>query len=258
MDILLNLLQETDKFLIILARMSGLALAPVFNTKNFPRPWKVALVLMFTYFIWQLGILDTYTVPTNTLQYILVIIVELMIGMILSLIALFFFAAVQLAGQLIDTQMGFGIMNVLDPMSGTQAPILGSFKFILAMLVYLQINGHHLFLQALFDSYNFIPIGHVNFHGDFYNFVVFFFGNIFLIGLKLSIPIVGSLIIVDIVMGIMAKSIPQMNVFMVGMPAKIILGFLILLVTIPLYVYLLNSLIENMIKGIYMIIRSLA
>lgn len=257
MDYLGQILQEGDKILLLLARISGLALAPVYNARNTPLLWKVSFITFITLFGWQLGLIDEYIAPTNTVSYILILLIEIGIGIILSLVAQFFFAAIQLAGQLIDTQMGFGIMNVVDPISGTQAPIIGNFKYILAMLVYLQIDGHHLFLQALFDSYKVLPIGHLYLQNEFFSFLISFGGNIFLIACKIALPIVGALMVTDIISGIMARTIPQMNIFMVGMPAKILLGFGVLLIILPLYIYLMNSLIQDMIKQLYLIIRAL-
>ena len=102
---------------------------------------------------------NTFTVNLQLPAYSLVIITELLTGIAMALVIQFFFAGVQLAGQLIDTQMGFGIMNVVDPLVGTQTPLLGNFKFILAILLFLQIDGHHYFIKALFDSYELVPIG---------------------------------------------------------------------------------------------------
>jgi len=252
-----SFLQETDKFLILMARFSGIVFAPVYSTRNIPVIWKMGFVFLVTLTAWQYGTADAFTTPPDTVSYIIVLVSEITIGIILSLVAQFFFAAIQLAGEVIDTQMGFGIMNVIDPLNGTQAPILGNFKFILAMLVYLEVNGHHYFLQALFDSYQVIPVGHISFQNNFYTFLINFFGNIFVIGLKISLPILGALLFTDLILGIMARTVPQMNIFMVGMPLKILLGFGVLLATVPIYIYLLNSLIGDMITQIYQIIRSL-
>lgn len=257
METISLLLEESDKLLILLARFSGLGFAPIFNARNVPALWKTAVVLLMVYFSWQIGLANNYQPPETLLKYVLVFLNEVIIGLLLSLIAQFFFAAINLAGQIIDTQMGFGIMNVVDPMSGTQAPLLGNFKFILAILVYLQIDGHHLFIKALIQTYDFIPIGHFSLQEPLIRLLITFFGNIFVTAIKLSFPIVASLIVTDVIMGIMSRTVPQMNIFMVGMPAKIILGFGILLVVVPLYIYLLNTLIAEMFKEIYQIVRVL-
>jgi len=255
MEIINTLLQEGDKILVLAARFSGIALAPIFNVRNVPVVWKAAFIIFITYFGWLMGLAESYQVPTQTLAFALVVISEILVGIVLSLVAQFLFAAIQLAGQVIDTQMGFGIMNVVDPLSGTQAPLLGNFKYILAMLVFLQIDGHHLFLKAIYDSYASIPIGQFAVKGTMIQMLLQFFGEVFVVGLKLSMPILGSLLITDAIMGIMSRTVPQMNIFMVGMPAKILLGFGVLLVTVPLYLYLLNALFEHLFSQIYQLLR---
>lgn len=255
MEIINNLMQESDKVLILVARFSGIALAPIFNARNIPGTWKAVFIVFLAYFGWQMGLAQDYIVPTHTLAFALVLVSELLLGIVLSLVAQFLFTAIQLAGQLIDNQMGFGIVNVIDPLSGAQAPMVGNFKYILAMMVFLQLDGHHLFLQAMYESYQAIPIGQFAISGNAIQVILQFFGEIFVIGLKLSLPIVGTILITDVVMGIMSRTVPQMNIFMVGMPAKIILGFGVLLVTMPLYLYLLNSLIEHLFVQIYQLIR---
>ena len=255
MDIITGLLQETDKFFILMARFSGIAFAPVFSTRNIPVVWKATFVLLLTFLAWQYDSAGGFEIPQNVIAHVLLLCTEITIGIILSLVAQFFFAAVQLAGQVLDTQMGFGIMNVVDPLSGTQIPILGNFKYILALLVFLEINGHHYFLQALFDTYKTIPVGGISLQAPFYTFLTEIFGQIFVIGLQLSLPIMGALLFTDLILGIMARTVPQMNIFMVGMPFKILLGFTVLLISVPLYIYLLNTMIGEMITQIYQIIR---
>jgi flagellar biosynthetic protein FliR len=256
MNVLVGFLTEWDKFLVLLARLTGISFIPVFNTKNVPVQWRVFFLMVLTFFAWLLGMAETFPTNWQLPVYVLTILTEVLTGIALALVIQFFFASVQLAGQMIDTQMGFGIMNVVDPLSGTQSPILGNFKFVLAILVFLQVNGHHYFIKALFESYEVIPIGQCVFLSPhFIESYLHYFGDIFIIGCKLSMPIVGTLLVTDFVMGIMARTVPQMNIFMVGMPIKILIGFFVLLVTIPVYVYLLDISFENVIKQIYNLLR---
>ncbi len=257
MEMLLQLLQETDRFLVLSARFSGLIFAPVFNAKNLPSVWKIFLIIILSFFAWGMGTSQAYVTPENTVAYMLVLASEITLGFLMALVMQFVFAAIQLAGEIIDIQMGLGIMNVLDPLSGLQTPLVGNFKFILAMLVYLQVDGHHLFIQAIMDSYRLIPIGHLAFPGVMQSYLLSLFGGIFVIALKLCMPVIGSLLVTDIILGIMSRTIPQMNVFMVGMPTKILLGFGIMLATMPLYIYLLNSLIENSQIQLYQLLKLL-
>jgi flagellar biosynthetic protein FliR len=252
MNVLADFLLEWDKFLILLARFSGITFIPVFNTRNIPTQWRISVLMMITLFAWFMDLAETVPADLPLPVFFLTIATEVLTGIALALVIQFIFAGIQLAGQLIDTQMGFGIMNVVDPLSGTQAPILGNFKYVLALLVFLQIDGHHYFIKALFDSYETIPVGQCFFLSPYFmQSYIGYFGEIFTIGCKLSMPIVGTLLVTDFVMGIMARTVPQMNIFMVGMPVKIIIGFIVLVTTIPLYVYLLNTSFAGTINKIY-------
>lgn len=255
MEIITALLQETDKILILLARFSGLMMSPVFSARNIPVPWKAALVLLLTYFGWLLGLADNFSTPANWFNFVLVLVAELLIGILLSLVAQLFFAGIQLAGQHIDFQMGFGIVDIMDPMTGVPVPIIGNFYYIIAMLIYLQLDGHHLFLQAIYASYQTIPIGEFAINGVVIQTLLQFFGEVFVVGLKLSLPIAGTILVVDFVLGIISRTVPQMNIFMVGMPAKIIFGFGVLFMTLPLFIYLLNSMFERLFLQIDAIMR---
>lgn len=249
-----TLLNESDKFMLVLSRFAGLLLAPIYSTRNLPAMWKAALALFLAFLGWQAGLPGSYQVPAGVGAYVLVIFSEVLVGFSIALTAQFFFAAIQLAGQVLDTQMGFGITNVIDPLSGTQAPLLGNFKYIIAILVFLQVDGHHYLLKAFFDSYDAVPIGQAAVTAGLMEYLFHYFGNIFVIGMKLAIPILGTVLITDIILGVMSRVVPQMNIFMVGMPAKILVGFGVMLVIMPLYIYLLNALIAGMIQEIYQII----
>lgn len=258
MDMMQSLLQESDKLMLLLARLAGIAFSPIYSTRNLPTAWKAAFALFITFLAWQFGLADLYQAPGSMGQYIIVLLGEVLVGLVIAMTAQIFFAAVQLAGEVLDTQMGFGIMNVLDPLSGTQAPLLGNFKYILAILVFLEVNGHHYLLQALFDSYKSVPLGQFSWHGGEIAHLIRLFGNLFVIGMKLAFPIMGTLLFTDIILGIMSRTVPQMNIFMVGMPIKVIIGFGVMLAIIPLYVFLFNTLIAEMIKQVYQIINMLA
>lgn len=252
MNVLVSFLTECDKFMLLLARITGISFIPVFNTKSIPVQWRVFFLMVLTFFAWLLGLAESTDNNWELSVYFIILLTELLTGIALALIVQFFFAAIQLAGQIIDTQLGFGIMNVVDPLSGTQAPMIGNFKYVLAILVFLQLNGHHYFIKALFESYEYIPIGECIFLSpEFIQNYIKYFGNIFIIGCKLSMPIIGTLLITDFVLGIMARTVPQMNIFMVGMPAKILIGFFVILITIPVYIWLLNLSFEDVLKQIY-------
>src|SRR5699024_7141617 len=130
--------------------------------------------------------------------------------------------AVQIAGGFIDFQMGFAIANVIDPQTGAQSPLIGQYFYIIALLFLLSINGHHLIIDGIYNSYGFIAIDAFVPLGDesMIMYVIDTFNTMFLIAFQISIPIVGCLFLVDVALGIIARTVPQLNVFVVGLPLK--------------------------------------
>lgn len=257
MEQLFDILNDLPLFLVILMRVSGLMVAaPVYNSRNIPGPVKVFFTLLLSVIIFFL-VSGTFSVPELSLQIIIVFVSEFLVGIVIGYAANLLFSAIQLAGQSIDMQMGFGIVNVMDPQTGIQVPLMGTFKYLIAILVFFAINGHYWLIQALFFSYELVPINGLQINEAFTFLLIDLTGKMFLIAFKLAAPMVGALFITDFVMGIISRTVPQMNVFLVGMPAKILFGFLLLIIIIPLYVYLLTALFERNLKDMISILKVL-
>jgi flagellar biosynthetic protein FliR len=198
------------------------------------------------------------TIESSLLLFFIYALSEFAIGLSIGFIATLFFDAINLAGQLIDMQMGFGIVNVVDPQSGAQMPVMGTFKYFLTMFFYLSLNGHILLLDALIKSYEIIPLGNFSVDITLMNFIIYVTTNLFVIALKIALPYVGALFATDFILGIIARTVPQMNVFMIGMPLKIGIGFILSIVIIPLYIYMLSAFFEKSFTDIYTLIRVLS
>ncbi|MFZ7104610.1 MAG: flagellar biosynthetic protein FliR [Peptococcaceae bacterium] len=257
MDIMTAIFQYFPIFCIVLMRMSGFIItAPIFNSRNIPPHLKIFLSLALSAFVFLL-IYPDHAVPAFDISFIILAVSEFLIGVVIGFSAQFLFAAIQLAGQSIDMQMGFGMVNVMDPQSGMQVPLMGTFKYLLAVLVFFLINGHHFLIEALIQSYSIVPLEGISITPSLISLLTDLTADIFLVAFKLAAPLIGALFISDFVMGIMARTVPQMNVFLVGMPAKIVAGFFLILVIIPLYVYLLSALFERCFKDTLQIIKVL-
>ncbi|HEX2947125.1 MAG TPA: flagellar biosynthetic protein FliR, partial [Clostridia bacterium] len=142
----------------------------------------------------------------------------------MGFIAYITYNAIYIAGEIIDMQVGFGIVNVMDPMSNIQVPVTANVYFIISMLVFLSINGHHMLIKALFDSFTTLPVGTAKFNPGITDTFVGLFSSVFSTGFKIAAPIVATILIADIVLGTISRMVPQMNIFVIGMPLKIIVG----------------------------------
>ncbi|GGD68257.1 flagellar biosynthetic protein FliR [Paenibacillus nasutitermitis] len=170
-------------------------------------------------------------------EYILAIIREILVGVLLGFTAYLFFAAIQTAGGFMDLQIGFGMANVIDPMTGASSPLLANLKFMVATLIFLSVNGHHFFITALLDSYQWVPLSNSLFShiykGNISTFLVHTFAETFMLALQMSAPIIVAMFLTDVGLGFLARTAPQYNIFVIGIPIKIIVGLLMLVVLLP-------------------------
>lgn len=243
-------LDDIPLLLLMFVRLSVFFIvAPIFSMRGVPGQFKVGFAFFCTILAFFV-VSDNETIVIDS-SYFVMIIKEALIGMALGFVAALILYAVQMAGAFIDFQMGFAIANVVDPQTGMQVPIIGNFKYMLAILFLLSMNGHHLMLQGVLKSYElipaqqlFVPIG----SEQMARFISSTFVDMFLIAFQLAIPIVGALFLVDVALGILARTVPQVNVFVVGLPLKIFTGFVLLLITMSSFFYLLNKVLTKMIE----------
>jgi flagellar biosynthesis protein FliR len=221
-------------FFVILIRISGIFItAPILSSPNVPRTVRLYMMVLFSLIFFN--VLPPVNFQTNlpAITYFLIGMKELIIGLLLGSVPRVIFAAIDFAGTIIGFQMGFSIANVVDPQTDTQVSIIASFEIVLATLIFLAIDGHHIFIEAISISYEQIPINGVNFGGNKIGFLLRITADLFILGLKLSAPYVVALLLANIIMGFMARSVPQMNVFVVGFPFTIGMGLLLLVMGMP-------------------------
>jgi len=249
---------KIDFFLLVLARVTGIfSTAPVFASRNIPPQVKIGLSGLVALMIFPLVKAPANPWPDNVWSFGLVVAGELLVGLIIGFAAQLLFAAVQLAGAAIDMQMGFAIVNVVDPMFGTPVPLIGNFKYILALLLFLTTNGHHLVINALYQSYRLVPLTTFDFSGSLTAQMMNLAAGIFLLAVKISLPVVGALFVVDMALGIIARTVPQMNVFIVGLPVKIIIGLVVILLSLPLYMLMLEVLFNRTYSDLINLLKAI-
>lgn len=242
---------EISILLLIIVRVSTFFIAvPLFAYRAIPNQVKIGLSIVLAWMIY-------YTFPSAELAidgtYFLLILKEALIGLMLGLMAYIVMSAVQIAGGLVDFQMGFAMANVLDPQTGTQSPLMGQFFNFLALLLLLAINGHHLILDGIYYSYQFLPYDQLfpNFGSEnTVEFIMKLFATVFVIAFQMSAPIVATLFLVTLALGITGKTVPQMNIFVIGFPIKIAVGFIVLIVTMGVLIQLMQNLIELLVYSL--------
>ena len=242
-------------FLLVLVRVSGMFfLSPIFGRRNVPNYFKAGFC-----FVLSIVTANSVSVPrlsyTSLASYIIVMAKELLIGLILGFISYLLFSSIYFAGQLIDMRIGFGMVSVFDPITNIQIPITADFYVIIATVMMLVTDAHHLLIQAMVESYEILPIGGSVFDGAALSQIIKLFSEILTLGFKIAAPVTVSILITDISLGIISKSMPQLNVFMLGLPLKIILGLSVILITIGAFKGIVNVIIQGTYEEFYKFLR---
>lgn len=228
-------LGQAQLWLLFLLRAGSFVfVAPLFSTKLGPPQFRVALsffLAIISFVAWA----PALKLPDLSFaHFIPMAISEVALGLMLGFTVGLVMVAVQFAGQLIGYQMGFAIVNVLDPHSQNQISLIGEFLFAVVMLAFLSLNLHHDLIGLWYQSYDIAPPGGFAFasladpHSPFLPALVSTFDDIFYLALKISLPLVAFLLLADLALGIVARIMPQMNVFIVGIPLKVAVGLFFL------------------------------
>ncbi|MFE8699090.1 flagellar biosynthetic protein FliR [Cytobacillus sp. FJAT-54145] len=245
---MLDFLPEFPAFLLVLVRVTSFFLMmPIFSYRTIPTTHKIGLGFFLSLIMFSN--IDAPVLEING-AYFLLIMKEALVGLIIGFIAYLILAAIQVAGGFIDFQMGFAIANVIDPQTGAQSPLTGQYLYTIALFFLLTVNGHHLLLDGVFYSYEFIPLDQAWIpFGDesMVEFIVKSFSSMFTIAFQMSIPVVGSLFLVDVALGIVARTVPQLNVFVVGLPLKIGVSFIVLIAVMSVLMMVVTQLFETML-----------
>jgi flagellar biosynthetic protein FliR len=247
-------------FLLIFCRMTAFfVVAPIFSMRMVPSTFKVgigfflSLIVFLTYGMKQTVDLDA--------AYALLVIREVLVGLLLGFVVYLFFAVVQTAGALMDISMGFAMSNIIDPMTGTTSPVLGNLKHLVLIMVFLTLNGHHYLLTALMDSYQWLPLDNDLFKhmydGKVSEFVLTTFAETFMLSFQIASPLLVAMFLTDVGLGFLAKTAPQYNVFVIGMPLKILLGLFILTLVMPSLSNFFDQLFSTMFERLHQLLSML-
>jgi flagellar biosynthetic protein FliR len=209
-------------------------LAPVFGARGVPGLVRLGLAASITVLVYPLIFAAKPSIPVELLPYIAVVIKEVLVGLVIGFVIYTMTAILQGAGQLIDFQMGFTMGAAIDPVYGVQSPLMGNFQMVLATMLLLSTNAHHYLIAAMVKSYAYIPINPSNLpsHFSFYTQLV---ANVFALAIQLAMPVFGAIFVSDVGVGLLARTVPQINIFSIVFPVKIIFGFIILLLSIPFF-----------------------
>ena len=240
---------------LIFTRVGAILLtAPLFSSGSIPVHVKIGLSFMLAVIVFPLvSVNDILVLPLASLGIAMA--GEVLIGVIIGFTARLLFAAVQLAGQLVGFQMGFGIVNVIDPQTSSQVSIIAQFENIITLLIFMAVNAHHWFIMAIAKSFEVVPLLAFSFTNSLMEALVRLSCDMFVVAAKVAAPIIAILLFTSVALGLLARTVPQMNIFIVGFPLKLAIGLLAVGLTLPLLSTLLRNLFQGLGEDIFVLMR---
>ncbi len=250
--------KDVVAFVLVLMRMAGIFLtAPVFASRNIPVMVKASWILFIAFLLFPVVEFKTVDLPASGLPLAMAVVREMLIGFSIGLGATLIFTGIQLAGQIVDIQMGLGMVNIIDPVTNNQISVMGQYYYLIATLVFMAVNGHHLLLRAVAESFTVIPLGHAHFSVALGTKMMGLFTQVFFIAFRVGAPVIGALFITNMALGVIARTVPQMNVFIVGMPLSLAVGFLVTAISMSFFVFILQGLFKGIGRDVAVLIDAM-
>ena len=230
------LITQAELFLIVLVRMLGLFLIlPVYGERGIPMTLKIGLAVCMSYLTFPMVMHTDFALPRTFTALAMAIAGEMMIGLVIGFFVKLLLSAVQIAGSFVGFQMGFAIVNVVDP-SGTQVSLIARFQELLATMIFFALSLDHIFLAGLMQSYHIVPPLGLHLGAPGLELIVDRSVQMWVVAVKVGAPVMITLFAVNVAMGLIARSVPQMNVFIVGFPVTIGTGLILLGLSLPIFV----------------------
>ncbi len=254
MELLGFAIDNATTFMFVFVRtISILVVTPVLGSWGVPARMKVALSVILA--LTLTSVIPPVAMPQDLVGLLFIVFSEVLFGVTVGLLIKFIFTGVEFAGQISGFQMGLGMANVYDPINSVQITVIGRFLGMMAMLVFIAMDGHLLIIQTLWSSFIHVPPAGFVMDGRMIAHIVEFSGVVFEIGVKLAAPVVATLIFINAVLGIMARTVPQLNMFVVGFAITIMAGLFIIAMSMPLTEYVIRGFLDRMWLDVARFIR---
>jgi len=243
-------------FVMLFIRITALVVtAPMLGYQAVPVHVKVALGLFLALVFYPLVSAQAPQFDTRLIPLVIVALKEMAVGMLLGFVLGLLFAGARFAGDVIGFSMGLSMANVFDPESAQSVSLIGELLYIVSLLVFMLLNGHHFIIESLQLSYVAVPIGGLGLNMLLGEGIVKLTGFVFIVAIKLAAPVIVALFLIDVGLGVLARVVPQMNIFIVSFPLKIMVGMVMLMTTGPMMIYVFKKLLANFETDVLSIVK---
>ena len=215
-------------FFLLYIRFSALLVfLPIFSHMSIPARVKALFAFYFTVMFYNQ--IPPLALPNTFIELVFMILSEIFLGLIVGFILQLIIAMLAYAGEQVSFIMGFTMASVMDPQTQTSTPLMSSFLSLIALMLLLMLNVHHAMIEFMYESLQSIGLGHFYPQGTVFEYIIHEFGTLFIMGLTIAFPILALSLLVDIIFGMLMKTMPQFNLLVIGFPIKIAVSFTVLM-----------------------------
>ncbi|MFH0810805.1 MAG: flagellar biosynthetic protein FliR [Pseudomonadota bacterium] len=222
-------LPAIQQFLLVLVRTASfVTMFPVFGGAGVPVQIRAGLSFVLALVLYPVvrSTLPLGVLPTTVVGLAGVVIAEMIVGFILGLSVRMLLSAAELGGHMVGYQMGFGIMSIMDPQTQSETSLMAELAYLVALLVFLAAGGHHAYIRAMAASFNIVPLGGLVMKGAIYRLLMADCAHMFVLAVKMSAPTIAALLFTTLGFALLSRAVPQINIFVVGMPVSIAVGLI--------------------------------
>lgn len=222
-----------------------------------PNRFKIGFSLALSMIVYSLHP-DMAVQYDNIIDYCIIVVQELIVGILLGAVSSFAVQIIQFSGKIIDMDIGLSMAQIYDPTTRMQVGIMGNFYYYILMLLLILSGMHRFLIEAIVETYNVIPIGGVKFGAGLYTTVIQFMSDYFVIGFRIALPVFATMLLLNCILAILARIAPQMNMFVVGMQLKIFVGIFVIFFTISMLPAVSNIIFEEIKDLFSLLVRGMS
>ncbi len=252
---------QIEMFLLVFVRiLSIIALMPFFGSQSIPFQLKTGLAGTLAIILFPAILAHSVPLaPVGLVPFVYLVFQQVFVGILIGYVTSFLFTAIQYSGRLIDTQMGFAFAEINDPFTEEPVTVLGQLYILIFSIFFLLLNGHYVFLLAIQKTFEVIPLAGVKMpDAAMVSFLTTVISGIFVSALKLSAPVFVTLFLTTIAMGVIARTVPQINVFFIGVPLSIILGMITTIIAFPYIAGVFRKMTDALMLDVWKLIYLMA
>lgn len=214
-------------FILLFTRFSALFMSvPIFSHANIPITVKTAIAFFFTIFFY--GSVGDIEFEVNTINLIIAVLGEMFFGLAVGVVLQLAYNVITFAGGIISFMMGFSLASAIDPQSGVSMPIVSQFLALLALMILLVFDLHHWILLFVNGSLSAVPLGGFILSQNLFEYILKAMANLFVVGFMIAFPVTALQLLIDVIFGMLMKTMPQFNLLVIGMPIKIAISFVVI------------------------------